>query len=165
MLLLVTTFSRYASSFPQPFASTCAGLPWCDGTVRRRATTTLTPTKCGVTTRSSTSSRRSRCSRKVRVVDLFFRRNRTIIRQFGRDSVVVSTSAWHAGGPGSYPDRTNMVDLVFKTWLSTSGTWRYISLELKRFSEDNKHLVVTTLNASTERSAWRKSSEKGYLIQ
>ena len=37
----------------------------------------------------------------------------------GVDSVVVGTSAWHAGGPGSIPGQGSIFGV--KTWLSTLG--------------------------------------------
>ena len=44
----------------------------------------------------------------------------TNMLKIGADSVVITASAWHAGGLGSVPERDRHV--WYTTWLSTLGT-------------------------------------------
>ena len=90
----------------------------------------------------------------------------------GAGSVVVSTSAWHTGGPGSIPGHGR--DDIFggKTWLKTLGTiciphelGNHVNVgpvsiwDIKEPLRTST-LAVTTLSANIERSAWCKCSEK-----
>ena len=90
--------------------------------------------------------------------------------KIGAGSVEITASAWHAGGVGSVPNAAGMFGIQpgSRRWercipresenhLNVGPVSIY---DVKEPLRTTSTLVVTTLSASIERSAWRKYSEK-----